>query len=218
MVSNILAHAATVRCPPGSNTSLTVVRCIAAVLSPISIGRSPFDAIARWWQRLQFNVKQEQGLKAKITAAFELGGSGTNMLENAIVAGAVVIYIPPRYRRWVQGYWVRINNDQRMVRSESPTDVLLTHTQSDFNEMDDEYFCLPATTLFKSTETCWFPSLSSFLPQIIAILQLVLSSRQLYLNYNTSIQDYGLASPYLAVVPFLFMTFINFIANGLVGS
>lgn len=89
---------------------------------------------------------------------------------------------------------------------------------SAFSESDNEYFALPATTGFKSKKHFWVSSSSHFLPQIIAIIQFVLSSRQLYLNYNTSIKVKGLASPYLAVILYLVMTLVNFVANALVGS
>jgi hypothetical protein len=59
---------------------------------------------------------------------------------------------------------------------------------------------------------------SSILAQVIAIVQLVLTGRQLYLNYDTSIKVKGLASLYLAVVPYLSMTLINFVVNIIVGS
>jgi hypothetical protein len=59
---------------------------------------------------------------------------------------------------------------------------------------------------------------STLLSQLIAVIQLVLGSRQIFLNYDSSVATQGLSSPFLCVIPYLLMTFVNFLANALSGQ
>jgi hypothetical protein len=79
-------------------------------------------------------------------------------------------------------------------------------------------YVLPPTTSFAPERRFTISPSSAVLPQLIAIIQLVLSGRQLYLNYSSSIATNGLASPYLAVIPYMVMTIVNAVANAVVGS
>lgn len=59
---------------------------------------------------------------------------------------------------------------------------------------------------------------SNALPSIIAIVQVILSIRELSVQYGLSISDKGLSSPYLMVIPYILMSLVNLVANILVGS
>ena len=78
---------------------------------------------------------------------------------------------------------------------------------------------LPATTeLREHYKEYRIPPLSNALTQFIAIGQAALSSRQVYLNYSSSIRENGLSSPYLVVIPYFLMSLLNLVANTFVGS
>jgi hypothetical protein len=62
-----------------------------------------------------------------------------------------------------------------------------------------------------------YPS-SSALSQVIAILQVALSARQLYFNYGESIRRRGISSPYIVVIPYMLMSLVNLMANAFVGT
>jgi hypothetical protein len=59
---------------------------------------------------------------------------------------------------------------------------------------------------------------SSALSGIVAVAQITLGVRELYRNYSSSVQVSGLGSPYLVVIPYFLMSFVNLLAGILVGS
>ena len=62
-----------------------------------------------------------------------------------------------------------------------------------------------------------FPA-SNKLNITFAILQLAYLAAQAYLQYEFTIHRQGLSSPYLIAIPYLYMSFINMIANLVQGS
>ena len=79
-------------------------------------------------------------------------------------------------------------------------------------------YILPPTTRFPGYQNHRISTSSSVLPQIIGILQLVLSGRQIYLHFQSSFREDGLSSPYVIVIPYFLMTVVNLLANMLVSS
>jgi hypothetical protein len=80
-------------------------------------------------------------------------------------------------------------------------------------------FILPPNVQFlKEYENVKIAPESSALSSIIAIIQIVLSIRQLYLNYGSSVLLKGLSSPYLVVIPYFLMSFVNLIASRYVSA
>ena len=79
-------------------------------------------------------------------------------------------------------------------------------------------FVLPPTTRFPGYQNYRISPSSAGLGQIIGVVQIVLSSRQLYLNYSSSLLTDGLSSPYVSVIPYILMSIVNLITNTLVGS
>src|SRR5215472_9202749 len=64
LVSNILAHAATIRFPAGANTASMVRRVIAAILLPVTAGDQAFRALGRWIARLRWSRREMRLRKA----------------------------------------------------------------------------------------------------------------------------------------------------------
>jgi len=77
---------------------------------------------------------------------------------------------------------------------------------------------LPSRTKFPNYKDYQISPQSSGLVYTVAVIPLVLSIRQIYQQHNNSIEDNGLSSPFLVVVPYMVMTFVNLMANMSVGS
>lgn len=141
-----------------------------------------------------------------------------------MVTGALAICVPLEFAPVVRGYWELATPNERLM-------VLLDHTEVrngveqkalggptfSENRPIPPYIPFSTTNLPRYEGQKIAPS-GSGLSQILAIIQLFASSRQLYLAYGTTIRDQGLASPYLVVIPYLLMTLVNFFAHTFVGS
>lgn len=225
LTTNIIAHAATIYLPPGSDTSLSVFTVFQALLLPVNAGDYAFHAIGRWIRR--FKKGQIKGL----SSAF-----GGFKFEDAATAGAIAISVPLKFVPLLHGRWDAISSQQKLVMLDN--EKFSHHENWGFRgspgglpfKISDKFFryvpyILPSTTEFlpPTAEVAGYSNYrispqSNMLPKIIAIIQLVLSGRSLYLKYHTSILTIGLSSPFLVVVPYLLMTLVNLLANTLVGS
>ena len=229
IVTNILTHAASIHLPAGADPRTTTLSIFGAIIAPVALGDNAFHIIGRWSRRMWFHLEHEPSLKAKIKTFFWCAMGG-NRMEDAALAGALAIPIPSQFRQLVSRSWDRVLLGQRIV---SPCRLGYADTRVNcvnkrltlkayvpvISHVDDHhYYILPPTTTFKTDVRYLVIPSSNILPQLIAIIQLFLSSRQLYLNYNSSIKTRGLASPYLVVVPYVVMTLVNFVANAVVGS
>ena len=230
--TNILAHAASIHLPAGADTTYTTAEVILAILTPVGLGEHAFHIIGRWGRCVLLRVKATRLTPSTLIAAIK-STSGGNTVERAAVAGGLAISIPLRYRKLAATHLDQLYVRQRVIE---PDQWGYIHDSSTLSSTDSrprwrklfslilvekhrtDYFVLPPETRFKTDKPYIVISSSNVLPQLIAIAQLVLSSRQLYLNYNTFIKRDGLSSPYLAVVPYILMTMVNFVANTLVGS
>ena len=234
LATNVFAHAASIHLPPGTDARVAVISIISAIITPFALGSNAFGVIDRARRRFSFRLKKARGVKGKMKVLLNPLFAG-DALENAVVAGALAIRIPAEYKGLTRS-WTRVNSGQRLI-SPAPwgyTDTRLVATRDrlrlsgyllpDWLQFDDGcedlFVILPPTTTFKNIEQTKYVIIptSNILRQIIAVLQLVLSSRQLYLNYDTSVTIQGLSSAYLCVIPYLLMTLINFIANAVAGS
>ena len=233
LVSNVFAHAASIHLPEGADARTALIAILSAIVTPFALGSNAFRVIDRARRRFSFRLRKASGFKglAKVLLTPLFSGDA---LDNAVVAGALAIRIPPEYKGLTRS-WTRVHSGQRLI---SPAPWGYTDTRVDvirdrqrlagyfvpwlqFDDgCEDLFVVLPPDTTFKDTEGIRYVIIltSTLLPQIIAIIQLVLSSRQIYLNYDSSVITQGLSSPYLCVSPYLLMTFINFIANAVAGS
>ena len=220
LITNIFAHAASIHLPSGTDRKGTVLAIFTAVLTPVFLGDHAFHTIGRWGRRMRSRVKREKRSWPKIVCVIKTIFPG-DTIEDAAMAGAIAIRIPDRLTDVVKDSWERVGSSQELVafdriaykKPHVVADGLFSPQLSETN-----LFLLPPTARFKENSRYSIPASSSILTQLIAIVQLFLSSRQLYINFSGSITSGGLASPYLVVIPYLLMTLVNFVANSLVGS
>jgi hypothetical protein len=139
----------------------------------------------------------------------------------------------PREYKGLTKSWTRVQSGQRPI-SPAPwgyteTRVIRDHLRLcgyfvpwlQFDETcDDSFVVLPPDTTFNNADGMKYVVIPNFtlLSQILAVIQLVLDSRQIYLNYDNAVATDALSSPYLCVIPYLLMTLVNFVANAFVGS
>jgi hypothetical protein len=208
LITNIFAHAASIRLPSGTDTKGAVLKTFSAVFIPVYLGDHAFHIFGRWGRRMQSRVKRKNGLWSKIACVVKTIFPD-DTIEDAAMAGAIAIRIPDRFTDVVKDSWERVNDSQKVVNFDRSAYSMAP---------EGSLFLLPPTIEFKENSRYSIPASSSIPTQLIAIAQLFLSSRQLYINFSGSIASRGLASPYLVVIPYLLMTFVNFVANFLVGS
>lgn len=217
LVTNIIAHAATIYLANGSDAWLAVKSVFQALLLPVNAGDQALNAVSRWGRRL---ITGHLGIKSA------LGGF---TFEDAATAGAIAISVPLEFVPILHGRWDAVNEHQRIVMLDNKefwNDEDWSYRASPGGlpfRISDKYpryvpYILPPTTRFPGYKKYKIAPQSSILPQIIAVIQVILSSRQLYLKYYTSIRMNGLSSPFVVVIPYLFMSLVNLIANTLVGS
>lgn len=213
LATNILAHAATIRIPAGTNMEDSFRRVVTALVLPVSAGDAAFRALGRWtgcW------IKSK-----KLTPP--VGGKG---LEAAAISGAVAICVPLEFAPLLAGRWEQPQNQRRVVLLDGGD-----FWHSDGKSRDLPFkpiqtfpryvpFIVSSKTKFlgeKYKKKTISPS-SSTLSGVVAVVQIVLSIRQLYLNYGSSITDVGLSSPYLVVIPYILMSLVNLTAGILISS
>jgi len=218
LVTNIIAHAASVFFPEGWDLFSNVKAILSSIFMPIFAGDTAFHSLNRWITRL---IHGKMAFK-------DLFGGGT--FEDAAVSGVVAISVPLRFAPLLAGKWdlatrhqgILMLNNHNYWSPGSPNDIAKLSSQLPFKSSGHQRmyaaFILPPTTRFPGYTNYSLSPTTSWLPQIIALVQAVLSSRSLFLNYSTSILTDGLSSPYIVVVPYIFMSLVNILTNTLVTS
>jgi hypothetical protein len=220
LVTNIFAHAATIRPSPGSNNASTVRRVIAAIFLPVTAGDSAFRALGRWIMWLYTGMPRP---------ALRRGLLRGDNLRDAATAGALAICIPFEYSPLLVGRWEIVDKDKVAVWLDDTTHFWGSTPKRE--ELPKGFksvarfpryipFLLPPDVEFKTPrlENTKIPPESNALSSIIAVGQIFLSVRDLYNNYGSSVSLKGLSSPYLVVIPYFLMSFVNLIAGVFVGS
>jgi len=214
--TNIFAHAATLHLRPGVSWKDNVRAVFRAIVEPVTAGEIAFSAIGRWLVRLREK-------DAKVTLTWAAGGDS---FESAVTADALAITVPLKYAPLLAERWRRVTSRENMVMLDhttwNPTPEAKAREPPEWKKLwkSTRYvpYILPPTTRFPGYEIHKIPTSSSVLPQIIGTLQLVLSGRQIYLQFQTSFRENGLSSPYVIVIPYFLMTLVNLLANMLVSS
>jgi len=219
LVTNIFAHAATIYLPAGAGKVASLRTILGAILIPVLAGDYAFHILGGWITRLRSG-------QLSFTSAF-----GGDAFEDAATSGAVAICVPLRFAPLLIGRWYAATPMQQVVMLDNtnfwaPDDNPRTFAGKRVPTVGKQVgqmprylpFILPSTAKFPGYQHSLIAPSSSALSQIIAIVQLFLSSRQLYQNYGASLLDQGLASPYLVVIPYMLMTLVNLTANTFVGQ
>lgn len=223
LITNIFAHAATIRLPPGANTRHILRIVFGTFLHPIYGGSLTFDALHRWLTRFK-------GQSLTLRKFFSIAFPGDSF-EGAATAGALAILVPLRYAPLLYGRWEVVRPAQNTLMldnfafcEEDLYDSPENYGSLRFNEKTTAMFrrfvpfVLPPTTQFRHYKRFKISATSNILSQLIALVQVFFSARQLYLNYHSSVLQDGLSSPYVVVIPYLLMSLVNLITNSLVGS
>lgn len=207
--TNILAHAATIYLLPGSNITATFFAVQAALIHPVSAGDRAFQALLGWAYRNMWCS----------CAPISIGG---NSFEDAVNAGAIAIFVPRCFAPLVSGRWQIVHDYQHTLflnhaRYSYPRPGRkfgYTFRRMEPTAVRDYYsFVLPPNCDFPGYHGHKIYPASSVLRQIIAIGQIVYASYELYVKKSGSLSESGLASPFLIVIPYILMSFINLICN-----
>jgi hypothetical protein len=213
LVTNIFAHAVTIYLAPGTDTIHSVEMVYQALLLPVKAGDGAIHALWRYFRRWK-------------TLRPEHYFGGTHF-EDAATAGAIAVVVPLRYAPLLRGRWDSVRYQRLVMLDNKIFWYDLDRNRQEFDKVPYEIhdigsryvpFILPSRTTFPKYADYRISPQSSALAQLVAIVQLVLSIRQLLLQHSASIDINGLSSPFLVVVPFIMMTFINLLANVFVGS
>jgi hypothetical protein len=233
LVSNIFTHAASIHLVPGSDARTSLIAILSAIVTPFAMGSNALGFGDRARRRFSYRLRKASGWKGKLKVILTPLFSG-DALDNAVVAGALAIRIPREYKGLTKS-WTRVQSGQRLISpapwgyTDTRVQLIQDHLRPSgyfvpwlqFDETcDDLFVVLPPDTTFSNADGIKYVVIpnSTLLSQILAVIQLVLGSRQIYLNYDNSVATDGLSSPYLCVIPYLLMTLVNFVANAFVGS
>ena len=211
LVTNIFAHAATIHLPSGLDSASTILAIINSIFLPVFAGDRAFHSINRWAARL---------FTGKMGIGDAFGGA---TLEDGATSGVIAVCVPVRFAPIVSGRWSRPTTHQNITMLDN---ARFWNTDSNPRlpfKVDGKFqryvpFVLPPTTRFPGYQNYRISPSSAGLGQIVGVIQIILSSRQLYLNYSASILKDGLSSPYISVIPYILMSIVNLITNTLVGS
>jgi hypothetical protein len=207
IVTNVFAHAATLRAPAGTSPSQLGIFVTIVILHPILGGTLAFFVLGRYISRLKTGPWR-----------WSLFLSGER-LEHAIIGGAVAIMVPLRFAPLLSGRLETVKDYQKIL--------MLDHNEFEIPRAELPFrvdrsfpryvpFILPASTeIFHDFpyKTHRIPPSSSIISQLVGLFQLFSGIRQLYLAYDSSILQLGLTAPYLIVIPYLLMTCVNLIAS-----
>jgi hypothetical protein len=211
LVTNIFAHAATIHLPSGLNSRSTILAIINSIFLPVFAGDRAFHSINRWGTRL---------FKGKMAIGDVLGGA---TLEDGATSGVIIVCVPLRFAPILCGRWSRVTTDQNTTTLGNAMFWQPIKNPKLPFKIDGKFqkyvpFVLPPTTRFPGYQNYRISPSAAGLGQIVGVVQIVLSGRQLYLNYSTSLLTNGLSSPYVSVIPYILMSIVNLVTNALVGS
>lgn len=132
------------------------------------------------------------------------------MHTRAVIAGAVGIHVPKRFARLLKARnWERLLNDHlREITTEHTREPSCDPLFDEFSQ-----FILPPNALLLDRSFRVYPE-SMFRDAAAGLLQLGFGLYQLVsTDAHLSVQKDGLASPYLLVLPYLGMAFVNTVIN-----
>ena len=192
----------TAHAPMPLTTEDSFGRIVAMILGPVSSSTGSFNSI------VIYAVKIGRGNRCWRPRRNHV------LYHDAISAGALAIRIPKRFKKAIEESpfeWRRLNGNIPIVDDRSVTGGV-SHSDD-----DTILYSLPPTSRITTGSFKLFPS-SNKLKSAFAILQLVYSAVQAYMQYEQMIHSQGLSSPFIIAIAYLYMSFINLIANLVQGS
>lgn len=201
----------TTHSPIPKNRTDILGRILVTILGPIDSGGESFNSI------VLFAVKIVRGDWSRC-----LWRRNEMMLHEALSAGALAIWIPIRFQAAIDKSpfgWRRLRRDIPLIEYApyiGDHNSRRHDTSPDYH--GDIILCsIPPTSRITINNLPIFP-ISNKLNNTISILQLAYSGFQLLWQYGPMIRDQGLVSPFIIMLGYLYMSFINLIANLVQGS
>jgi hypothetical protein len=207
--ANVLAHAATIHSRTGATKMNSFRRMLFMLVAPITAGTVAVHAIFVFILGIKrHGIKWAHFLSSK------------EELKEAIPAGAVGVLIPRDLAPVLSGRWKLVGGERHSLllnhrRTHSSGEAREPHIPDANKHLE---FILPPDSKLPGYEGYKFYSSSSSANELIAVVQLIYGIYQLVANYGSEIQTLGLSSPYICVIPYLFMSLVNLLANVLMPS
>jgi hypothetical protein len=212
--ANVLAHAATIHPRTGATKLNSLRRMLLMLVAPITAGTVATHVLITF----VLGIKQ-CGWKYALFL-----GSREN-LEDAIPAGAIGIKIPQELAPVLAGRWKLVGDERHsLMLDHQKTHQPHHHPYKTSREphipspQTDLEFILPPQSKIPGYKNHKFYPNSSFANELIAVVQLIYGIYQLVAEYGSQITLMGLSSPYTPVIPYLFMSLVNLLANLLMPS
>jgi len=210
-ITNILGHAATIHPIHGTTSRNTSLRVITTLVAPVTAGCYAIASIIAWLDRLR---------KGQIK--FKKWYQGDSVSE-AVAEEAVGIMVPAilaptllanGWRQIIHNTQQSLFIDHRSARSSRQ------FGSNDVKTKIPQYlqFVLPATTKIVFAKDLKFYPNSNTSIAILTMVQFIYGIIQLSSDGISSFKQAGLSSPYIVILPYLLMSFINLVANILNGS
>jgi hypothetical protein len=202
--ANVLAHAATIHPRTGATKTNSLRRMLLMLIAPITAGTVATHAIITFI----LGVKKG-GLKWALFLSSKEG------LGDAIPAGAVGILIPKDLAPVLAGRWKLVGDERHsLMLNHERTHPKHTSREPHIPAPDAHLeFILPPQSRLPGYKGYKFYPGSSFANELIAVVQLIYGIYQLVSQFGSEIWLMGLSSPYVCVIPYLYMSLINLIAN-----
>ena len=193
-------HITTTHTPTALPLRESLGHAISMIFSPVTSGIASVHAIALFARR---------ALSSRRLPCFQYG----------ISAGAIGIWIP---RDFVNNFttshlgWRRVEN-RTLVSMRGIIGKLRTDYPADSGSV---LFVIPRTSRVVDNRYNYLSprSTSHKVAISLALIQLIWSTYTAYSQYACLIRDRGLSSPFIIAFPFLYMNFLNLIANLVEGS
>ena len=149
-------------------------------------------------------------------------------LADAMSAGAIAIQIPRRFLSTLNenGSWRPLSHqisdrqifwhaEQRDGANAPPRNTHdgITGTARDVFSEEPMLYSLPPTSRITCNTLVQVFRSSNKIVIAVTLLQLIYTAFKVYIQYGLLIRDRGLSTPFLVAIPYLYMSFVNLIAN-----
>ena len=200
-----IVHTMTTPVPIPNPIGDTWCQALSMILGPVGVGCSSFNSIVI--------------LAVKI-ARRKCGTFNNHVPHDAISAGALAIRIPRRFTGAIvisPFGWRKLKNGIPLIDIDAHAFATRSYDPTPRNGEDDTIlYCLPPTSRVNMSIKL-FPATNK-LNSAFAILQLIYSLVQAYIQFDPLIRIQGLSSPFIIAIPYLYMSLINLMANLAQGS
>jgi len=200
---NLAVYQVSFHRPPGSSEAFAIQRMLVMLLCPLTSSYSSMYYLITYIARI---TAGELSFKQVLRSISRVELPKT--FQDAVSAGAVGILIPTRFHEIaISYYW---------YQAEFGTIAL----KLDLEELDKNSIIRSSVFTLKtqhrvrgrSAKQSLYPS-SNMLTQLVACVQLVYSAWTYLQQYKTTLVPDGISSPFISLLPYMLMSFINLVTN-----